>query len=111
MIKVKEIIGVVQNRPVTPWTGRAALEVAWMTVAILLSITGLAVAQILPINEIMEEQIRLQQQMQGSKYSSCTNRPVWMSIYDDYMNEAESGLQSGFWNHPMIQNSHEQGST
>ncbi len=111
MIKVKETICLVKNRPVTPWTGRTALKVAWMTVAILLSISGLAVAQILPINEIMEEQIRLQQLMQGSKYSSFTNRPVWMSIYDDYMNEAESGLQSGFWTRPLNQKRYELGST
>lgn len=72
-----------------------------LAILIQLSFTALASAQILPINEIKEEQLRLQQLMQGSKVSSFTNRPIWNHIYSEYMYEAGSGIQSGFWTRPL----------
>jgi len=54
-------------------------------------------AQTVPINDIKEEQIRIQQLLQGSEYSSFSNRPVWNHIYDHYMDEAGNGPQSGIW--------------
>lgn len=43
-------------------------------------------AQIIPIDDIKEEQIRIQQLYHGSIYSTFTNRPVWNDIYASYMN-------------------------
>lgn len=72
-----------------------------LTVVVLLSYAATSHSQVLPINEIKEEQLRIQQLLQGSKISSFSNRPVWNHIYDEYMNEATSGLQSGFWTRPI----------
>ncbi|MDR9366405.1 MAG: capsule assembly Wzi family protein [Balneolaceae bacterium] len=52
-------------------------------------------AQIIPIDDIKEEQFRIQQLFHGSKLSSFTNRPVWDKIYRDYM---ELGAEDyGMW--------------
>jgi len=42
-------------------------------------------AQIIPIDDIKEEQFRIQQLFHGSELSSYTNRPVWDKIYKEYM--------------------------
>lgn len=47
------------------------------------------------MNDIREEQLRIQQLFQGSVYSSLTNRPLWHMIYEQTMKEAETGY--GFW--------------
>ena len=54
-------------------------------------------AQIIPIDDIKEDQIRIQQLMQGSEFSSFSNRPVWNHIYDQYMEGAGEGSQTGMW--------------
>lgn len=52
-------------------------------------------AQIIPIDDIKEEQFRIQQLFHGSELSSFTNRPVWDKIYQDYM---ELGSEDyGIW--------------
>ncbi len=52
-------------------------------------------AQIIPIDDIKEEQFRIQQLFHGSELSSFTNRPVWDKIYQDYM---ELGTEDyGIW--------------
>lgn len=54
-----------------------------------------AQAQVIPIDDIKEEQLRIQQLFHGSELSSFTNRPVWDKIYQDYM---ELGSQNyGMW--------------
>ena len=54
-------------------------------------------AQVIPIDDIKEEQIRIQQLLQGSEYSSFSNRPVWNHIYDRYMENADNLNPSGMW--------------
>jgi hypothetical protein len=52
-------------------------------------------AQIIPIDDIKEEQLRIQQLFHGSELSSFSNRPVWDKIYRDYM---ELGTEDyGIW--------------
>ena len=56
-------------------------------------------AQVIPIDDIKEEQFRIQQLFHGSELSSFTNRPVWDKIYQDYM---ELGTQDyGMWSQPF----------
>lgn len=52
-------------------------------------------AQTIPIDDIKEEQLRIQQLFRGSLYSSFTNRPVWNHVYDSYIDSADQDL--GFW--------------
>lgn len=52
-------------------------------------------AQTIPIDDIKEEQLRIQQLIHGSNFSSFNNRPVWRGIYDAYMDLGESNY--GFW--------------
>ena len=52
-------------------------------------------AQTIPVDDIKEEQLRIQQLFQGSVYSSFTNRPVWNYTYDAYLDSAEQ--EHGFW--------------
>ncbi len=52
-------------------------------------------AQLVPMDDIREEQLRIQQLFQGSVYSSLTNRPVWHSVYEKTMEQAVPGY--GFW--------------
>lgn len=54
-------------------------------------------SQIIPINDIKEEQLRIHQLLHGSELSSFTNRPVWNNIYLDYMNKDSSDY--GIWSH------------
>lgn len=54
-------------------------------------------AQIIPIDDLREEQLRIQQLFHGSEYSSFANRPVWNSIYDTYMNLASETQPVGMW--------------
>ncbi len=60
-------------------------------------------SQIIPVNDIKEEQVRLQQLFHGTVYTSFTDRPIWNHIYDSYMDLADPGY--GFWsrNHNMTQ--------
>ncbi len=58
-------------------------------------------AQVIPIDDIKEDQMRIQQLIQGSDLSSFSNRPVWNLIYDQYMEEAEARQQSGMWTEPL----------
>lgn len=44
-----------------------------------------AASQTIPIDDIKEEQLRIQQLIHGSEYSSFTNRPTWNHIYQQYM--------------------------
>lgn len=56
-------------------------------------------AQIIPIDDIKEEQLRIQQLFHGSELSSFTNRPVWDKIYREYM---ELGNEDyGIWSRPF----------
>jgi hypothetical protein len=64
------------------------------TVMLLFSGTPLF-SQTLPVDDVKEEQIRLQQLMHGSVYTSFTNRPVWGHTYDSYMNLGDASY--GFW--------------
>jgi hypothetical protein len=52
-------------------------------------------SQTIPIDDIQEEQIRIQQLIHGSLYSGFTNRPVWNHTYDAYMDLGEA--RYGFW--------------
>lgn len=52
-------------------------------------------AQIIPIDDIKEEQLRIQQLIHGSELSSFTNRPVWDKIYRDYMELGDEDY--GIW--------------
>lgn len=54
-------------------------------------------AQVIPIDDVKEEQIRIQQLLQGSEYSSFSSRPVWNHVYDQYMESAGDYLPSGLW--------------
>ncbi|MEX2600436.1 MAG: capsule assembly Wzi family protein [Balneolaceae bacterium] len=57
-------------------------------------------AQSIPVGDLREEQIRIQQLMNDSlRVSSFTNRPVWSHIYDAYMNPVSG--QSGWWNRKL----------
>lgn len=58
-------------------------------------------AQSVPVDGIKEDQLRIQQLIYGSKYSSFANRPVWNSIYDTYMDLAADGKQVGLWTENM----------
>lgn len=60
-------------------------------------------SQSIPIQDIQEEQIRLKQLLHGTVYTSFTDRPLWNSIYDSYMNLSDPGY--GFWsqNHNSTQ--------
>ena len=52
-------------------------------------------AQTIPVDDIKEEQLRIQQLFQGSVYSSFTNRPVWNHTYDLYLDNSEQS--HGIW--------------
>ena len=56
-----------------------------------------AEAQVIPIDDLREEQLRIQQLFHGSEYSSFANRPVWNSIYDTYMDLASETQPGGMW--------------
>ena len=58
-------------------------------------------AQTIPIDDIKEDQIRIQQLIQGSELSSFSNRPVWNHIYDQYMESAGDGIPTGIWSEPL----------
>jgi len=67
-----------------------ALQIVWITPVR---------AQIIPINDIKEEQFRIQQLFHGSELSSFSNRPVWDKIYREYM-ALDSG-DYGIWSEPF----------
>jgi hypothetical protein len=61
-------------------------------------------SQTIPIDHIREEQMRIQQLLNGSLYSSFTNRPVWNHTYDSTM--AKSPYDFGIWTQPIKQASY-----
>lgn len=75
---------------------------------ILLLLPGIwmpANSQTIPIDDIKEEQLRIQQLIHGSKYSSFTNRPTWNHIYQTYMNleSADYGMWSREFTSPQFE--------
>lgn len=52
-------------------------------------------AQTIPMDDIREEQIRIQQLLTGSAYSSLTNRPLWQGVYEKTLNQP--GYDFGLW--------------
>lgn len=61
-----------------------------------------ATAQTIPVGELREEQLRIQQLLQGAGFSSFTHRPVHQSIYDAYM--SQSGEKGYWWNEKLERN-------
>lgn len=63
-------------------------------------------AQTLPVGELREEQLRIQQLFNDSLSISFSNRPVWKQTYDAYLPDSRDGawwnqqydfLQTGLW--------------
>ena len=52
-------------------------------------------AQTIPVDDIKEEQLRIQQLFQGPVHTSFTLRPVWNYTYDAYLENAER--EFGIW--------------
>lgn len=63
-------------------------------IGLILPVTGFS--QTIPVGDLMEEQIRIQQLMNDSLSHSFSNRSVWMNTYDDYMDDADQ-RHSGWW--------------
>lgn len=53
------------------------------------------------MGDLREEQLRLQQLLSDSLYTSYVNRPVWNHIYDSYMDDAAG--RDGWWNRKLTQ--------
>lgn len=53
------------------------------------------IAQVMPINDIKEEQIRIHQLFQGAHLSSLTSRPLWFSLYDEMLKTEDNRF--GIW--------------
>ncbi len=53
-------------------------------------------AQTVPVGDLREEQLRIQQLLNDSLSTSFVNRPVWNRVYDIYMDAAEG--RPGWWN-------------
>ncbi len=73
-------------------------SISIVIVGILLPLQELYAQQI-PIGDIKEEQIKIEQLRSGSKFSSFTNRSLWMGIYHQTMEHADSPY--GWWNRPI----------
>lgn len=86
-------------KPLRSPSGIPAGSLSTLLIGIVLFFTSAvfspAQSQIIPIDDIKEEQLRIQQLFHGSELSSFTNRPVWDKIYQDYM---ELGSEDyGIW--------------
>lgn len=64
--------------------------------------SGIVQAQIIPIDDLKEEQIRIQQLLNGSLHSSFTNRPVWNGIYEAYYESGAEQIDYGLWSRRLI---------
>ncbi len=58
-----------------------------------------ATAQTVPIGDLREDQLRLQQLLNDSLTTSFVHRPVWSRVYDTYMDAAEG--RPGWWNRKL----------
>jgi hypothetical protein len=77
-------------------SGRLYRMIMTLLVVGILSLTGKSLySQTIPIDDIKEEQLRIQQLHYGTQFSSFTNRPVWNHVYDSYMDLGDENY--GFW--------------
>lgn len=56
-------------------------------------------SQIIPIDDLREEQLRIKQLFHGSEQSSFTNRPIWNHVYQNYMDLGTENY--GIWSEPI----------
>lgn len=69
---------------------------------VIIFISGLGNAsfsQIIPIDDLREEQLRIKQLFYGSEQSSFTNRPIWNHVYQNYMDLGTENY--GIWSEPI----------
>ena len=78
------------------------LLLTFVIVLFCVSMMNTAEAQTIPINDIKEEQLRIQQLFHGSASSSMASRPLWNHTYDAVMNlgDEDYGLWSRNLNAP-----------
>ncbi|MEX0681607.1 MAG: hypothetical protein WD097_09520, partial [Balneolales bacterium] len=76
----------------------------WLAITLLLlTLSGLfttARSQTIPVGDLREEQLRIQQLLNDSLSTSFVNRPVWDSVYDRYMDAAVG--EPGWWNRKLV---------
>tara|TARA_R100001143_G_C3360851_1_gene135476 strand:- start:4378 stop:6108 length:1731 start_codon:yes stop_codon:yes gene_type:complete len=75
-------------------SGKILTRSLFVVLIILLTHTQIF-AQRVVINDLQEEQIRIQQLLYGSKFTSLANRPLWQQVYDDYINQTDHDY--GMW--------------
>src|SRR5690625_76079 len=82
----------VTHSTVQPLSARITL----FTLLLLLVSAEVIFSQTIPVGDLREEQLRIQQLIHGSSHSAMVSRPVWMGTYETYLQRAEPNRY--WWN-------------